>query len=79
MVKDCVFGNGSAVLEAGYLGHEKNFGKWHRSKERKATSFLNLASFHLNKKWVLEEEFNNHILRFQQVKLRFVLQCFKDN
>ena len=27
------------------------------------------GSYMLNKKWTLEEEFNNHILRFQQVTL----------
>ena len=65
MVKDAVT-SGSSVLEAAYLyDYELAWGKWHRSKERK---FLNpFGSYMLNKKWTLEDEFNNHMLRFQQV------------
>ena len=43
-----------------------------RSKERKSTGEIPSGSFMLNKKWTLEEEFNNHILRFQQVTVRFI-------
>ena len=43
-------------------------GKWYRSKERKSGESP-FASNMLNKKWTLEEEFNNHILRFQQVNV----------
>ena len=39
--------------------------RWHRSKERLAQ--YPFASYMMNKKWWLEEEFNNHMLRFQQV------------
>ena len=43
------------------------WGKWYRSKEKKGGNNP-FASYLLNKKWTLEEEFNNHMLRFQQVK-----------
>ena len=46
------------------------YGKWYRSKER--AEGLNFASYMTNKKWTLEEEFNNHMLRFQQVTVSFV-------
>ena len=39
---------------------------WYRGKE-KVGGINPFASYMLNKKWTLEEEFNNHILRFQQV------------
>ena len=64
---------GSAVIERGFL--YKNFEikfakeqgkKWYRSKDKKGGEHP-FTSDMLNKKWTLEEEFNNHILRFQQV------------
>ena len=68
MVKE-VITYGSSVVEIGFLAEsDLEHGNWYRSKERKGG--LNpFGSFMLNKKWTLEEEFNNHILRFQQVKL----------
>ena len=42
------------------------YGKWYRSKERRGGTSP-FASYMMNKKWILEEEFNNHIMRFQQV------------
>ena len=42
------------------------WGKWHRSKERLGGDHP-FVSYMMNKKWTLEEEFNNHMLRFQQV------------
>ena len=71
MVKDAI-GTGSAVVECGFMyDYEleyatKNGTKWYRSKETKPGDYP-YASFMLNKKWTLEEEFNNHLLRFQQV------------
>ena len=66
MVNDTVV-NGSSVVEVGFLYPEYlDLGKWHRSKERKGGK-LPFGSYLLNKKWTLEEEFNNHLLRFQQV------------
>ena len=65
--KDWVFGNGSMVTEQAYLlDFQWDFGRWHRIKERKAGEDP-FGQHMLNKKWKLEEEFNNHILRFQQV------------
>ena len=43
------------------------YGRWYRSKEKSES--LSFASYLLNKKWTLEEEFNNHILRFHQVEV----------
>ena len=64
---------GSSVVEVGilwsdYLVH----GKWHRSKDRKGGDNP-FASYLMNKKWTLEEEFNNHMLRFQQVTVTYIL------
>ena len=66
MIEDAVV-SGSFVYEDaslwwGYLV----LGKWHRSKEKKGGENP-FASYMLNKKWTFEEEFNNHLLRFQQV------------
>ena len=66
LVKDSVV-NGSSVVEVGYLLTSwKKYGKWHRSREVKAGENP-FGSFMLNKKWTLEEEFNNHMLRLRQV------------
>ena len=63
---------GSSVVEVGILWPEYwEFGKWHRSKEKKGGDHP-FASYLLNKKWTLEEEFNNHLLRFHQVKVYLV-------
>ena len=45
---------------------------WYRSKEIKGGEHP-FVSYMLNKKWTLEEEFNNHMLRFQQVKCSSLL------
>ena len=67
MVKDAVV-NGSSVFEVSFLyDYELAWGRWHRSEERKGGS-QPFASYKLKKKWTLVEEFNNHMLRFQQVK-----------
>ena len=44
------------------------FGKWYRSKDTVVPQFLPSISYMMNKKWGLQEEFSNHMLRFQQVK-----------
>ena len=66
MVQDAVV-NGSSVVEMAFIWDDwLEYGKWHRSKERKGG--LNpFCSYMLNKKWTLEEEFNKHMMRFQQV------------
>ena len=82
---------GTAVYDGGLLWHfELEWAKdpkypsgtrWYRSKERQVDDDLPIASYAINKKWTLEEEFNVHMLRFQQVtvsssyfgKLNFVI------
>ena len=67
MLEELIIGNGSSVFEAGILLNKYlSFGKWHRSKERKG-GYHPFGSYMMNKKWAFEEEFNNHMLRFQQV------------
>ena len=62
-------GNGSAVQEVGLLfEYELALGRWHRSKDKKQSDFSDFASYMINKKWWLEEQFNVHMMRFQQVK-----------
>ena len=66
-----VIATGSSVVEIGYLlDSELEYGKWHRSKD--SQEGINFVSFMLNKKWTLEEEFNNHLLRFQQVTVSYI-------
>ena len=71
MVEDAIeYGN--SVYEVGFLYKEeydmakKHGTSWYRSKEKKGGSNP-FASYMLNKKWTMEEELNNHMLRFQQV------------
>ena len=72
--QDKVLDKGSAVVEVGYMyDYEIEWAKdyntrWYRSKD-KLGGESPFASYMINKKWILEEEFNNHILRFQQVKV----------
>ena len=64
--------NRSAVVEAAYLSYilediaMNESTRWYRSKEMKGGEHP-FASYMLNKKWTLEEEFNNHMMRFNQV------------
>ena len=44
--------------------------QWYRSKDKKG-GIHPFPSFMMNKKWTLEEDFNNHMLRFQQVSVSF--------
>ena len=67
-------GNGTAVQECGGLfDSELALGRWHRSKDKKQTPFSDFPSYMMNKKWWLEEQFNVHMMRFQQVKSRYLL------
>ena len=67
-----VLDSGSAVLEDAFrFDYELDWAtdrgtSWYRSKSKKI-GFNPFTSFPINKKWTLEEEFNNHMLRFQQV------------
>ena len=66
MAQDAVR-SGSSVVECAFMyDYELEWGKWHRSRERKVGDNP-FASYMLNKKWTMEEEFNNHMMRFQQV------------
>ena len=46
--------------------YELEWGKWYRSQDRKAGDHP-FASYLMTKKWTKAEQFNNHLLRFQQV------------
>ena len=66
MAQDAVR-SGSSVVECAFMyDSELRWGKWYRSKERRGGDSP-FASYLLNKKWTMEEEFNNHMMRFQQV------------
>ena len=72
MVSGKVF---AVILTPYLLDRYIEMGKWHRSKETQiaAAGLIPYGSNMLNKKWTLEEEFNNHILRFQQVNITVIL------
>ena len=78
-LKDKVLDKGSAVVQCTWLYYEeleyakKLNTKWYRSKDRLGGGHP-FASYMMNKKWTLEEEFNNHMLRFHQVTLSFIFQ-----
>ena len=71
--KDWILKRGEAVVEAGFMyDYELDWAKeydtrWYRSKNVKSGNFP-FGSYLLNKKWTLEEEFNNHMMRFSQVR-----------
>ena len=75
MVRDAVR-TGSSVVECAFmynwwLDWADDYGtSWYRSKDKK-TGDNPFSSYMMNKKWTLEEEFNNHMLRFQQVTVGF--------
>ena len=62
---------GTSVVQCSFMyDYELDLAKelgtsWYRSKDK---DFENpFSAYMMNKKWTLEEEFNNHMLRFQQV------------
>ena len=62
-------GNGTAVREAGGLfAKQLELGRWHRSKDKKQKPDSDYGTTMMNKKWCLEEQFNLHMMRYQQVK-----------
>ena len=72
MVQDAVR-SGSSVVECSFMyDYELEWGKWYRSKERKGGKSP-WGSYMLNKKWTLEEEFNNHMMQFQQVTVSSII------
>ena len=74
-------GNGSAVQEGGFLvsNDELALGRLHRSKDKKPMPYSNFPSFMMNKKWWFEEQFNLHMMRFQQVKYLLTKQSEASN
>ena len=66
---DLLTGNRDYVYTAVALQPINKYGRYYRSKAKKVKTSLLFGSFMMNKKWRLEEEFNNHILRFQQVNI----------
>ena len=71
MVTDLITGNKDYVVEWVYVyDRDLKRGRWHRSRERKHT--FPFGSYMMNKKWTMDEEFNNHMLRFQQVNMSFL-------
>ena len=79
-MRDCVTGDGHCVAEAAYIrDYIFAMGRWHRSRDKKSRAYTPFASYIMNKKWMLEEEFNNHILRFQQVNNYSVILCILYN
>ena len=71
MAQDAVR-SGSSVVECGFMyDYELEWGKWYRSKERRGGKSP-FGFYMLNKKWTLEEEFNNHIMKFQQVTVNSI-------
>ena len=46
--------------------YELGWGKWYRSKSKRGGKNP-LGSYMMNKKFTMEEELANHMLRFQQV------------
>ena len=69
MRKDLLVGNRDYVYEAVSVPPISEYGRYYRSKDIKVRTSLIFGSFMMNKKWRLEEEFNNHILQFQQVNI----------
>ena len=79
MVKDKAIRSGSSVVANSLLTEEyeiqyaKDQNKtWYRSKEKKG-GMNPFTSYMMNKKWILEEEFNTHMLRFQQVTVKVLV------
>ena len=67
MKKDLLAGNKDYVLES-----VSTSDRFYRSKDTKPKDSLIFGSYMMNKKWTLDEEFNNHILRFQQVNMSVI-------
>ena len=69
-VRDAVR-SGSSVRESSFLSdYELAFGNWYRSKGIRSGDNP-FASYMMSKKWTLEEEFNNHVMMFQQVTVSY--------
>ena len=72
---DWIHGEGSAVLQRAFLyDFELEWGRWYRSKDKRGGESP-FCSVMINKKWWLEEEFNNLILQIHQVDIRSLGSC----
>ena len=49
-------------------------GRWHRSKDKVAKPESDFGAYMINKKWWLDEQFNVHMMRFQQVRCILITQ-----
>ena len=67
-VYECAFWYDESYPEVFY---DPNYGRWYRSKDKRG-GLSPFTSYMMNKKWTLEEEFNNHMMRFQQVTVSFI-------
>ena len=76
MAKDAVRSDSSVVEVAFMYDYWLEWGKWYRSQDRRA-GYHPFVSYMLNKKWTKEEQFNNHLLRFQQVTVHSFNYFFK--
>ena len=69
LTENWIMKNGTAVQELDYLEDwALALGRWHRSKDKKPLPYTSFPTYMINKKWWLEEQFNVHMMRFQQVK-----------
>ena len=66
MVEDSVLYGTSVVNYVLIKPEYQRLGKWYRSKGMRGGDNP-FRSYLMNKIWTLEEEFNQHMLRFQQV------------
>ena len=73
MIDNDIHVAGTHLLQKGYIRPKKSE-KWYRSRERRSNSYSPFCAYMMNKKWWLEEEFSNHILRFQQVNILLILK-----
>ena len=70
MIEEWIMGKGTAVWEVGFLWRwTKALGRWYRSKDKVQLAYSPFTFYMINKKWWLEEQFNVHMMRFQQVKI----------
>ena len=72
MIDNDIHVAGTHLLQKGYISYAS--GDWYRSRERRSNSYSPFCAYMMNKKWWLEEEFSNHILRFQQVNILLILK-----
>ena len=85
MVQDRVLDRGDAVVEAAFMYDfeldwaNKYNTRWYRSKHKKDGNYP-FASYMVKKKGILEEDFKNYMLRFQQVTVSssYIIKVYSD-